>query len=302
MTLFMSPSPNSSGTAQLLAVDPTTAAIKTQVQMRVATALHFGADSVWADGQVKDANGQYCSVTRYDAADARGPERLCASVPGFAGLTSMGDALWFIDETNLDTGTGAGAVLTQIDPATNAPGKSVPLPYSGGCCRDSQGAVFCSCGQSDVWRLTESDSAFVDLGNYSTIYPAGTGFWTEQDPSALLVDGPSSTTAVPLQVATHLVGGDAAGIYVQGEQTGQDVNYPLLRRTSRWVRADPHCDRADVRIRPHSHNARLQPAIPLLLVARRLRAPVGVQGDARQPTWHSGSNGRRCRESCVTAA
>ena len=66
----------------------------------------------------------------------------------------MGDAVWFVDTSKTDPNTGAGTVLTRIDPSTNAPGTSVPLGPADGCCQDSQGAVFCYCGHSDEWRLT----------------------------------------------------------------------------------------------------------------------------------------------------
>ena len=53
-------------TPQLLAVDPATGAVKQHAGMRAATDLHFAAGSVWAAGQTTNANGQHCTVTRYD--------------------------------------------------------------------------------------------------------------------------------------------------------------------------------------------------------------------------------------------
>jgi hypothetical protein len=67
------------------------------------------------------------------------------------------------------------------------------------------------------------------MGNYSNIFPAGTGFWVEQDQSAEFVSAPGAIAALPLPIDGRLVGGDATGIYVQGQQTAQDANYPLLR-------------------------------------------------------------------------
>ena len=119
--------------------------------MRVATEIYFAAGSVWAYGQAADANGQFCTVTRYD------PQTLAKQaddpIPCAAQITSMGDAVWFVDLSKSDLNTGAGTVLTRIDPTTNAPGTSVPLPQSDGCCQASQGAIFCYCGNSDLWRL-----------------------------------------------------------------------------------------------------------------------------------------------------
>jgi hypothetical protein len=222
-TLYVSMD-TSSGANELLAVDPTSAAIKQQVQMRAATKLHFAAGSVWAAGQTTDANGQHCSVTRYD------PQTLatvgdfpipCTGFEGAPRLTSMGDAVWFVDTSHTDPNTGAGTTLTRIDPSTNAPGVSVPLPQPSGCCQDSQGAIFCYCGQSDQWRLTSSDSSFVDLGNYEDLFPAGTGFWSEQGSSAIFVDAPGGPSiTVPFSdplLEDRVVGGDTTGVYVQGE-------------------------------------------------------------------------------------
>ena len=216
---------DSSGAPQLLAIDPTTAAIKQETQMRAVTDLHFAAGSVWAAGQTTDANGQHCSITRYDPATLanQGDYQIpcTATAGGPPRLSSMGDAVWFVDTSKADPNTGAGTALTQVDPGTNAPGKSVALGYAGGCCQDSQGALFCSCGQSDIWRLTDRDSAFVDLGNYGQFFPAGTGFWTEQNQAAAYVDsasGPSVTlpmTGNPL--IDRVVGGDPSGVYFQGE-------------------------------------------------------------------------------------
>ncbi len=215
---------DSSGSPQLLAIDPVTAAVKQRAGMRTVTDLHFAAGSVWAAGQTTDANGQHCSVTRYDPqtlADQRDIPIPCAN--GYPGphLTSMGDAVWFVDTTKVDPSTGAGAALTRIDPASNTPGKSVPLGYVGGCCQDSNGAVFCSCGQSDTWRLTEGDSSFVDLGNYPKIFPAGDGFWAEEGDSAVFVNAPGAPS-VTIQLTggsagESVVGGDPTGVYLQGE-------------------------------------------------------------------------------------
>ena len=207
---------DATGAPQLIAFDPVSAAVKQQAPMHVETDVHFAAGSVWAAGQSADANGQGCTVTRYD------PNTLAKQgdypIPCSAGynaprLTSMGDSVWFVSSD--------GTSLVQIDPTTNAPGKSVPLGYSGGCCQGSQGAIFCSCGNSDVWRLTGSDSAFVDLGNYNTIFPAGTGFWTQASGGAAYVDGPGGPTVTLAfadpQHESSIQGGDTTGVYVQGE-------------------------------------------------------------------------------------
>ena len=225
---------NSSKQPQLTAIDPSTGAVKQQTAMAVETAIHFAAGSVWASGQATDANGQHCSVTRYDAQTLAKQGDYPIPCTNFdpPHLSSMGDAVWFIDTTRSDPNTGAGTMLTRIDPTTNAPGTSVPLGDATGCCLDSQGAVFCHCGNSDVWRLTVNDAAFVDLGNfgYSSIFAAGTGFWSEQSDNAVFVDAPGPPSAsVPLG-GGRVVGGDTTGVYLQGAnvQVGS-MSIPLQR-------------------------------------------------------------------------
>ncbi len=220
-TLYVSMD-TAAGANELLAVDPSTAAILGQADMSAATDIHFADGSVWASGQAADATGQLCTVTRYDAQSLakQGDYPIpCNGAP--PRLVSMGDAVWFIDTTRTDPSTGDGTALTRIDPGTNTPAKSVPLPVPEGCCQGSQGAVFCYCGNSDEWRLTNDDSGFVDLGSYSQIYAAGTGFWAEQSPGAVYVDGPGGPSLTiafsdPLN-ESRLVGGDPTGAYVEGE-------------------------------------------------------------------------------------
>jgi hypothetical protein len=221
---------DSSGAAQLLAVDPTSAAVKAEVPTRLATSIYFAAGSVWASGQTTDANGAHCTVTRYDPATLA--KQGDYPIPcGANRLVSMGDAVWFVNTTNTDLSTGAGTVLTQIDPTTNAPGKSIPIPLADGCCQSSQGAIFCYCGNSDEWRLTDNDSAFVDLGNYGQIYPAGDGFWAQQGNNVVFVDGPGGPqTTIALtegNVGDSLVGGDSDSAYLEGEPpTNQLLRQP----------------------------------------------------------------------------
>jgi hypothetical protein len=81
--------------------------------------------------------------------------------------------------------------------------------------------VFCSCGQSDVWRLTEGDSSFVDLGNYNPIFPAGDGFWAEQGDTAVFVNAPGGPSVTDQPTAGNagqsVVGGDPTAVYLQVE-------------------------------------------------------------------------------------
>jgi hypothetical protein len=221
-TLYVAIS-DSSGAPSLLAVDPITAGTKANTSLRASSDIHYGDGSVWVAGQATDANGQHCSVTRYDPQTlaSQGDFAIpCASGAASPHLYSMGDSVWFVD--------APGTSIVQIDPSTNAPGKSVPLPQLDGCCKESQGAIFCYCGNSDEWRLTDADSAFVDLGSYSQIYPAGTGFWAEEDQAAVYVNAPGGSAAnLPLD-GRRVVGGDPTAVYLQDstQQTALERQLP----------------------------------------------------------------------------
>ena len=230
---------DAAGASHLVAIDSHTATVKTTVDMRKSTDIHFVDGSIWASGQHLDANSQDCNVTRYDPTTLA--EQATFNIPcssGYPGpqLESTGDAAWFIDTSKVDPNTGAGAQLTRIDPSTNAPSQSATIPSLDGCCQSSQGALYCFCGNDDVWRLLSAGNAFEDLGNYLDYIPAGTGFWTElQDGSgtAGYVDGPGGPSAtVPLNNGS-LVAGEANYAYIQGDTTGGlDTGYPLLRQAT----------------------------------------------------------------------
>ena len=204
--------------AAILAIDPKAATVLHQLASPQATDLHFAAGSVWAAGQATDANGGHCTVTRFDASTlatiATLPVPCAAGFPG-PRIVSTGTAVWFVDTTKLDTTAGTGATLTRIDPDTNKPGRSVALGYPGGCCQDSQGAVFCNCGGGGLSRLLEDATTFEPLGQYGQDYPAGTGFWTQQGETAIYVNG-AGGPAISLPLTDQrVVGGDATGVYLQ---------------------------------------------------------------------------------------
>ncbi len=218
------------GKPQLVAVDAKTGRVLNELEEPHATDLHVAAGSLWAAGLVADASGGNCTVTRFDP-DTLGVQATfaipCAfSYPG-PKIVSMGTSVWFIDTSAYDLNTQAGAKLTRIDPTTNKPGRSVPLAFIGGCCQDSQGALFCYCSQGTLSSLTEAGSAFVSMGQPSgSIFPTGDGVWTtDQNGDAILEHADGSTSPpIPLQGA-DLVGGDANGIYLQQTQAEMDLLY-----------------------------------------------------------------------------
>ncbi len=112
-------------TYQLMAVDPAAQKILNQVDVPAGTPVHFAAGSVWLPGLKMDANGHNCSVTRFDAgtlAEQATIQTPCSPFGNAPPTASDGDAVWFVDTSKVDLGTDQGAVITRIDPATNAPG------------------------------------------------------------------------------------------------------------------------------------------------------------------------------------
>ena len=201
----------------MIAINPRTGAVLKEVDEPTATDLHFANGSMWAAGLGQDADGHHCLLTQFDpvALAVQGTYPL-ACTSGYPGprIVSTGDALWVVDTSKVDPATGSGAVLARLDPGTHLPRRSVPLGYTAGCCAEGQGALFCFCGQG-LSRLLDADSAFVNLGDYNPIYPAGTGVWAEQNGSAVFVDGPSGPSTVFPIPDGRLVGGDPRGVYVE---------------------------------------------------------------------------------------
>ncbi len=219
-----------SGKAQLVAVDAKSGRVLKQVEEPRATDLHIAAGSLWAAGLAADASGGICTVTRFDPdtldTQATFPIPCTFGYPG-PRIVSMGTSVWFVDTSAYDLNAQTGAKLTRIDPTTNQPGSSVPLGFIGGCCQDSQGAVFCYCSQGTLSGLADGGSGFVSLGQPSgSIFPVGDGVWTtDQNGDAVLerVDG-STSPPIPLQGA-QIVGGDANGLYVQQSRAQIELLY-----------------------------------------------------------------------------
>jgi hypothetical protein len=236
------------GNAQILAVDPHTASVRQAVPVRVSTDLHFAAGSLWAAGLNLDSNFQDCNVTRFDpstlAVQATFPIACSFNYPG-PKLVSSGDTVWVVDTSNYDLGTDSGAKLAQIDPATNTPGRTVDLATNYGGFFDSQGALFCRCGQgnSDVYRLTSDGSSLEDLGNYIDLYPAGTGFWSTTqaggDTVVYVTGAGAPAVSLTLTGDETLVGGDTSNAYVQGEGNVTQPGTQLLRQPADGSSAVP---------------------------------------------------------------
>ncbi len=225
----------------LIAYDPKTRKIVKQVSVPAATPVHFAAGSVWLPGLKTDANGHNCSITRFDAvtlADQATIKTPCSAFGSVGPVASDGSTLWFEDDTNYDSTTLKGAVVTSIDPSTNAPGTSVPLPSVGGYFLDSQGALFYQDEHKNYFRLTTGATAFDPLGSFSQYFavrPAGTGLWA-QDSSGKTAEyfTQAGNPQATIQVGGSLVAGDAKAAYEdvlgnndQGVTEEQLWRYPI---------------------------------------------------------------------------
>ncbi len=216
-------------TFSLMAVDPVAQKIVNQVAVSALTPVHYAAGSVWLPGLKTDANGHNCSITRLDGQTLA--EQATIQVPcnpsGTVGLVaSDGDAVWYEDDSKYDLATNSGTVLARIDPATNAPGTSVPLPFPGGYTFDSQGAFFyyeTGAGKG-YYMLTTGSTAFDSLGSIAgTARPGGAGLWTSSsDHKTAQYFTQAGAPAATLQINGTIVAGDANAAYV--ETQGKDAS------------------------------------------------------------------------------
>jgi hypothetical protein len=193
--------------SSIIEVDPASGSIVASVDVRVSTPLHDAAGSIWAPGLDLDANGNNCNVTRFDAATLA-KEATIAIPCTFDGVVtaSDGEALWFGDTSNVDK-----PVLRRLDPATNQPDTSVPLPTLDRLV-DSQGAIFLAASDQGVQRLTTGGTAFEPIGvTQSQFFPAGTGVWIQSGSAAQYVGGPAPAS---LEIGGSLMAGDAGAAYV----------------------------------------------------------------------------------------
>ena len=238
----------------LIAFDTKSGNIATQVDVAALTPVHFAAGSVWLPGIKTDANGRNCSVTRYDAttlAEQATVTTPCSPFDDAPPMVSDGDALWFVDTSKVDISTNLGAVITRIDPTTNAPGTSVQVPILGLNLLDSQGALFFFDTDSNYWRLTIGSTAPDSLGTMpSYAVPGGTGLWVSPDRGKTAQYFTSAgSPAATVQTGGEPVAGDAKAVYVdvfansdQGTPEDQLWRYPIDGSTPTKIAAGPTLD------------------------------------------------------------
>jgi hypothetical protein len=224
----------------LMALDPVNQKILAQISVPLKTDVHYAAGSVWLSGLEADANGSTCTVTRFDGQTLA--KQATIPVPcGFFGkpeIASDGSSIWYVDVSKYDLGTGQGAVMKEVDPATNAPsGTSVPLPFINGYRQDSQGAFFYfgTDPNQGYYRLATGASAFDQLGQLGSNLgtPAGAGIWAaSKDGKTASYYTSSGTPQVTLSVDGSLVAGDTGAAYV--ETQGTDASGNLVNQLWRY--------------------------------------------------------------------
>jgi hypothetical protein len=237
-------------------LDPANQQILGQASVVAPTEVHYAAGSVWLPGLKTDASGNSCSVTRLDGQTLA--ELATVPVPcGYFGkpeMASDGTNIWFVDVSKYDLGTNQGAVMTMLDPTTNAPSAtSVPLPFINGYRQDSQGAFFYfeTDPTKGYYRLATGASAFDRLGAIGSVgHPAGAGIWTQSsDGTTASYYTSSGTPQATVQIGGSLVGGDQHAAYAEIlGNNAQDVTeeqlwrYPVDGSTPAQIASTPTVD------------------------------------------------------------
>jgi hypothetical protein len=238
----------------LISFDPKAGTILKQVDVPRETSVHYAAGSVWLPGLKTDATGDSCSITRFDAGTLTELATIpvpCTAFYTAGPIASDGAAIWFVDDSKYDSSTNKGGVIARIDPQTNAPGASVPLPSENGYLADSQGAVFYSDSKQNYYRLTTGSTTLDSLGTLSSgALPAGTGLWVQSSggKSAQYVTQAGAPQAT-LQIDGGLLGGDASAAYIEvggynaaGVSENQLWRYPIDGSTPTQIASAPMID------------------------------------------------------------
>jgi hypothetical protein len=240
----------------LIAFDPMAGTLN-KVSVPALATVHVAAGSVWLPGLITDANGHNCSISRFDAATLAQQATIkipCTFDGGPGAVASDGGSLWFVDTSKFDLGTGKGAVMTRIDPATNAPATgptdSVAMPFVNGYAQDSQGAFFYYESGQGYNVLPQGASSFISLGKFqgSVPRPAGAGLWHQSntDQSAQYFTA-AGTAQGSVQVGGGLVAGDTSAAYTEvlgnnastGNTEEQLWRYPLDGSTPTEIATAP---------------------------------------------------------------
>ena len=239
----------------LLEIDPATGQIVQQVDSHGPGMLAWAADSLWA-GEFSRPEVGTCQISRLD------PDTLTeqASVPtvcadqGLTTLTSVGDAIWFIDSTGA-AADGTGQHLRRIDPATNtvdassAGNLTLPIPVQfvnvvgGGTLwsSTSAGLIFGN-RATGLYRLLAGSETFDPLGTPGAgleWYAAGDGVWTTTNTGQ--IDGVASEASFynggddasqTMGYDGYLAGADDTAVFIEYREDDTVapslVRYPIV--------------------------------------------------------------------------
>lgn len=243
-------------TYSLLKLDPVNQKILAQVSVPAETPIHYVAGSVWLPGLKTDANGNTCSVTRFDGQTLA--EQATIALPcdpfGTPKIATDGSALWFEDDTKYDLGTSTGTVMRELDTTTNAPtDTTVAIPGINGAFLDSDGAIFWLDNEIYYRYVTGATSLETfDLPASSVARAAGTGLWTEDSGggSASYYASPSGTPQVTVKLGDaffttgdeNAAYGDEPGYDSQGNYVSNLWRYPIDGSTPTQLATGPLVD------------------------------------------------------------
>jgi hypothetical protein len=208
------------GTAAVLAVDTAAGRVIAEVTLESANRVEVTADSVWVGGTTATLT---CVIARFDHALA---PRATIEVPcdvGGPAFGRLGDTVWFLDRTTADADARNGH-LRRIDPATNAVGENVGVPFVNGHLISGDGALLWHADPVDaaspevaVYRLEEGSTALESLGRPDgfALRAGGRGVWSQGDRGIIYRE---DADEVPRTFGVNgtLVAADATGAYVAG--------------------------------------------------------------------------------------
>jgi hypothetical protein len=200
----------------IVSADPKQGQIERQVTAAGGGPVTVASGSVWVGETTADGA---CSIVRLDPASLA--TQATISIPCFFGsptFASLGQSIWFIDPTSMDTNL-AGAVLRQIDPATNTPSAiAAPITYGGGSLFTGTGSTSIVYGYSqDTLFMPVSATSFQSLGPLeSPLDGVSRGVWTwTSDPGSATLTGPTGPLAT-IPIDGSMIGADDQAVYTAG--------------------------------------------------------------------------------------
>ncbi len=199
----------------VVAADPGQGQIERRVTAAGGGLVAVASGSVW----VGEATGGSCSILRLDPTSLA--TQATISIPCFFGsptFAALGPSIWFIDPSSMDTNL-AGAVLLQIDPATNKPtATAAPITYAGGYLFPGTGSTSIVYGYSqDTLFMPLGATTFQSLGPLqSPLDGVSRGVWTwTSDTDTATLTGPAGPLAT-IPIDGVMIGADDQAVYTAG--------------------------------------------------------------------------------------